>query len=80
MENNAIPKEVKDHYEKAEIAIDRQNYRYAVDLLTHAISIKPDFTKGRQLLRSAEIKLFEKNLPNPSPSTPSRARRISTPF
>lgn len=57
------PKEVKDHYEKAQIAVDRKNYIYAIKLLTHAINIKPDFAKARQLLRMAEVKLFEENPP-----------------
>jgi len=64
MPEDPIPKEVKDHYEKAEIAVDRKNYNYAIDLLTHAINIKPDFAKARQLLRLAEIKVYEKKPPN----------------
>ena len=64
MVGDAIPKEVKDHYEKAQIAMDRRNYKYAIDLLTHAINIKPDFANGRQLLRLAEIRLYEEKPPN----------------
>ncbi|MDD5681276.1 MAG: tetratricopeptide repeat protein [Candidatus Omnitrophica bacterium] len=59
MKNDNVPREVKDHYEKAQIAIDRKNYPYAIDLLTHAINIKPDSAKARQLLRLAEVKLYE---------------------
>ena len=64
MPEDVIPNEVKDHFNKAQIAIDRKNYKYAVELLTHAINIKPDFAKARQLLRLAEVKVFEKNPPN----------------
>ena len=64
MPEDAIPKEVKDHYEKAQIAVDRKNYNYAIDLLTHAINIKPDFAMARRLLRLAEIKVYEEKPPN----------------
>ena len=64
MTNNTLPAEVKDHFEKASMAIDKKNYDYAIELLTHVINIKPDFAKGRQLLRLAEIKRFEENPPN----------------
>lgn len=64
MPEQATPKEVKSQYEKAQIAIDRKNYTYAINLLTHAINITPDFAKARQLLRLAEIKVLEQNPPN----------------
>lgn len=64
MPGDTVPKEVKDHYEKAQIAVDRKNYGYAIELLTYAINIKPDFAKARQLLRLSEIKVLEQNPPN----------------
>lgn len=64
MPEETVPREVKDHYNKARIAIDRRNYKYAIDLLMHAINIKPDFAKGRQLLRIAEIRRLQENPPN----------------
>lgn len=64
MNDQGIPKEVKDHYEKAQIAFDRKNYTYAIELLTHAINIKPDFASARRLLRTVEVKLLEENPPN----------------
>ncbi len=64
MPEDIIPQEIKDHYNKATIAIEKKNYKYAVELLTHVISVRPDFAKGRQLLRVAEIKNFEENTPN----------------
>jgi tetratricopeptide (TPR) repeat protein len=64
MIENALPEEIKDRYEKATMAIDKKNYDYAIELLTQIINIKPDFAKGRQLLRLAEIRKFEENTPN----------------
>lgn len=61
---DTLPEEIKDHYEKAVAAADKKNYNYAIELLTHVINIKPDFAKGRQLLRLVEIKNFEENPPN----------------
>ena len=64
MTENALPSEVKNHYDKASMAVEKKNYNYAIELLTHVISIRPDFAKGRQLLRLAEIKNFEEHAPN----------------
>jgi len=64
MSNNVLPEEVKSRYEKASMAMDKKNYNYAIELLTQVIDIKPDFGKGRQLLRLAEIKNFNENTPN----------------
>lgn len=65
MPGEAVPREVRDHYEKAQIALDRRNYQYAIDLLTRAINIKPDFAKARQLLRVAEVRQFDEKPPSP---------------
>jgi len=64
MAENNLPLEIKEHYEKAKIAMDRKNYSYAIELLTHTINIKPDFDEARKLLRLAETKNFEENPPN----------------
>lgn len=64
MPENRIPKDIKDQYEKASMAVDTKNYDYAIELLTHLIKIRPDFAQARQLLILAEIKGFEKNKPN----------------
>ena len=64
MKEDSLPIEIKDNYEKALMAMEKKNYDYAIELLTHIINIKPDFVKGRKLLRLAEIKNFEKNPPN----------------
>lgn len=64
MPESILPQEVKEHYDKASMAIDKKNYNYAIELLIHVISIKPNFAKGRQLLRLAEIRNFDENTPN----------------
>jgi tetratricopeptide (TPR) repeat protein len=63
MMENAVPEEIRVSYEKTLMAMDKKNYAYAIKLLTQIINIKPDFAKGRQLLRLAEIKNFEENPP-----------------
>lgn len=64
MSEQTLPEAVKNEYEKASMAVNKKNYMYAVQLLTHIINIKPDFAKARQLLHFAEIKYFEENPPN----------------
>ncbi len=51
-------------YHKASMAVEKKNYDYAIDILTHSVNIKPDFTKARQLLRIAQIKKYDENPPN----------------
>ena len=43
MMDSVLPAEIKEHFEKASMAINKKNYSYAIQLLTHVISIKPDF-------------------------------------
>lgn len=64
MKEENIPKEIKDFYNKASISIEKKNYGYAIELLRHTIEVKPEFTKGRKLLRLVELKNFEENTPN----------------
>ena len=64
MTEDTLPEQIKEHYNKAQLAIDRKNYNYAIELLASAINIKPDFAKGRQLLRLTEIKKFREKPPN----------------
>ncbi len=63
MTEHGLPEEIKVLYDKASLAVHQKNYNYAIELLTRAINIKPDFVKGRQLLRLAEIKKFNENPP-----------------
>lgn len=64
MKEENLPHEVKDRYEKATMALNKKNYDYAVELLSQVIAIKPDFARARQLLRIAEIKKYDKNVPH----------------
>ena len=64
MTENILPEEIKSLYDKASMAVDQRNYDYAIELLIRAIKIKPDFAKGRQLLRLAEIRHFDEHTPN----------------
>ena len=54
MKADRIPEDLRNQYEKASMAVDTRNYAYAVDLLTHLIKIRPDFSRARQLLRLAD--------------------------
>jgi len=65
MSEEISPSSVESQYHKASMAVDKKNYDYAIELLTHAINIKPDFTKARQLIRIAQIKNYDENPPNP---------------
>lgn len=64
MVDESLPPQIEEQYNKASMAIDKKNYNYAIELLTQVISIKPDFAKGRELLRLVEIKNFQENPPN----------------
>lgn len=47
---NAIPTEARDYYEKGVAAIKRENYDYAVELLSAALALKQDFAEARYFL------------------------------
>ena len=65
MGENGIYGSVEKEYNKASMAVDKKNYAYAIELLSHVISIKPDFAGARQLLLIAGIRAFEAKPPNP---------------
>ena len=46
-----IPKQIKGYYDKAALAVDRNNYDYALDLLGHALALKPDLDESRYRMR-----------------------------
>jgi tetratricopeptide (TPR) repeat protein len=64
MTESILPLEIEEQYDKALMSVEKKNYSYAIELLTHVLNIKPGFAKGRQLLLFAEIKNFEENTPN----------------
>lgn len=48
--SSGVPKEVLDLHEKGIEAIRRQNYDYAIELLTSALALKQDFAEARLYL------------------------------
>lgn len=54
-----IPKQIKGYYDKAALAMDRNNYDYALDLLGHALALKPDLDESRYRMRLASRKKLE---------------------
>ncbi|MDP3787221.1 MAG: hypothetical protein Q8R05_06740 [Candidatus Omnitrophota bacterium] len=63
-QNDNLPKEVRDYYDKGIAAVKRENYGYAVELLSAALALKQDFAEARYFLWFA---LWErqKKLPDP---------------
>lgn len=59
-----ITKDLKDSYEKALSALKRDNYDYAIDILSGIVSIQQDFATARHFLRIAERKKYETSPPN----------------
>lgn len=54
-------------FTKAEEAINKKNYEYAIDLLQQVLSIKPDDVKARQTLRGVCLRQAkEKGTPSPA--------------
>ncbi|MFA5148598.1 MAG: tetratricopeptide repeat protein, partial [Candidatus Omnitrophota bacterium] len=47
---NALPKQIKDYYDKGITAIQRENFAYAVDLFSSALALKEDFAEARYYL------------------------------
>jgi len=63
-QNDKLPKEVKDYYEKGIAAVKRENYDYAVELFSAALALKQDFAEARYFLWFA---LWEKQKKLPDP-------------
>jgi tetratricopeptide (TPR) repeat protein len=63
-QNDNIPKEVKDYYEKGIAAVKRENYDYAVELFGAALALKQDLAEARYFLWFA---LWEKQKKTPDP-------------
>jgi len=59
MEEQNVPKIVFELMDKAEEALNRKNYDYAVELLTQAVETKPDYVEPRKKLRETEFIEFE---------------------
>jgi tetratricopeptide (TPR) repeat protein len=53
---NEVPKAQRDFFEKANAAVLRQNYDYAITILEQVVAAEPGFHLARQLLRTAQSK------------------------
>jgi len=53
-----VPRRVRDLYERALGAIDRDNPSLAIDLLLDALSMEPEFLQAHKLLRATQKKQF----------------------
>ncbi|NQU10276.1 tetratricopeptide repeat protein, partial [bacterium] len=46
----------RELYEKGLAALERNNFDYAMEMLRQCLGLEPNFTKGRQYLRAAQVK------------------------
>src|ERR1051326_6280919 len=51
-----IPRPIRDQYEKALAALQRQNFDYAVAILEQVLQREPGFYAAREALRAAQSK------------------------
>ncbi len=60
---NALPKQIKDYYDKGIAAIQRENFAYAIELFGAALALKEDFAEARYYLW---LSLWENGKRNPN--------------
>ena len=53
---NAIPRQVRDQYEKGKLAFQRNNFDYAISILGAVLKMEPGFFDAREALRAAQFK------------------------
>jgi tetratricopeptide (TPR) repeat protein len=53
---NEIPRDVRELFQKGSVALQRQNFDYAIAILTQVLQREPAFLEGRQALRAAQFK------------------------
>jgi len=53
---NEIPRDLRDLYQKGTVAMQRQNFDYAVAIFQQVLSREPAFLECRQALRAAQFK------------------------
>ncbi|RME74193.1 MAG: hypothetical protein D6776_05675 [Planctomycetota bacterium] len=56
-------------FAKAAEAVKRRNYDYAIELFLQELTLDPDNAEARRALRAAELKKFQEQGKDPSPST-----------
>jgi tetratricopeptide (TPR) repeat protein len=53
---NELSRDLRELYQKGTLALQRQNFDYAVTILTQVLQREPGFFDGRQALRAAQFK------------------------
>ena len=53
---NEIPRDVRELFQKGTVALQRQNFDYAIAIFTQIVQREPAFLEGRQALRAAQFK------------------------
>lgn len=53
---NEISRAQRDFYDRANVAVQRQNFDYAIAILTQVLEAEPGFYLARQALRTAQLK------------------------
>ncbi|HEY0550950.1 MAG TPA: tetratricopeptide repeat protein [Verrucomicrobiae bacterium] len=53
---NVIPRQLRDQFEKGRVAFQRNNFDYAINILTGVLKMEPGFFDARQALRAAQVK------------------------
>ena len=53
---NVIPRPQRDLYDKGIVAIQRNNFDYAINILSGLLKMEPGFFDARQALRAAQVK------------------------
>lgn len=53
---NAIPRQIRDQYEKGKVAFQRNNHDYAINILSAVLKMEPGFFDAREALRAAQFK------------------------
>ena len=53
---NAIPRQLRDQYEKGKLAFQKNNFDYAISILNAVLKMEPGFFDARQALRAAQFK------------------------
>src|SRR5436309_1355727 len=53
---NEIPRDLRELFQKGSVALQRQNFDYAIAILNQVLQREPAFFEGRQALRAAQFK------------------------
>ncbi len=53
---NAIPRQVREQYEKGKLAFQKNNFDYAISILGGVLKMEPGFYDAREALRAAQFK------------------------